>query len=112
MSTRDLGANASVSYLHAGTVEQQIGDLSQDYGNDGFLQRMRRFTSLRGYPAKIYSDSGAQLVAANKELKGMYEKLDEQQLKEFGVEKGLSWHFVSPQCTLGKWLRGIFDKVN
>ena len=33
-------------------------DLSQDYGTDGFLHTMRRFTTLRGYPAKIYSDSG------------------------------------------------------
>ena len=27
-------------------------------------------------------------MAANKELRGIREKLDEQQLKEFGVEKG------------------------
>ena len=83
-------------------------DLSQDYGTDGFLQTMRRFTSLRGYPAKIYSDSGTQLVAANKELKGMCEKLDEQQLKEFGVEKGLSWHFASPNTP---WKNGCAESL-
>ena len=71
-------------------------DLSQDFGNDSFLQTMRRFTSLRGYPATIYSDSGSQLVAAHKELNDVYQKLDKQQLRRFGTENGMAWHFVSP----------------
>ena len=52
-------------------------------------------------------------MAANKEFKGMCEKLDEQQLKEFGVEKGLSWHFASPNAP---WKNGcaesLIGKVN
>ena len=83
-------------------------DLSQDYGTDSFLQTMRRFTSLRGYPAKIYSDSGTQLVAANKELKGMCVRLDEHQLQQFGVEKGLLWHFASPNAP---WKNGCAESL-
>ena len=43
-------------------------DVVQDNGTDSFLQTVRRFTSLRGYPSVIYSDSGSQLVKANKEF--------------------------------------------
>ena len=100
LSTRDLGANVSRSSLHAETVEQ--------YGTDGFLQTMKWFTSLRGYPVKIYSDSRNQLVAANKELKGMCEKLDEQQLQEFGAEKGWSRHFASPNAP---WKNGCAESL-
>jgi hypothetical protein len=32
---------------------------------------LRRFVSMRGYPKKIRSDAGSQLVAASKELNTM-----------------------------------------
>ena len=83
-------------------------DLSQDYGTDSFLQTMRRFTSLRGYPATIYSDSGSQLLAAHKELKNVHQKLDKEKLQRFGVEKGLSWHFVSPTAP---WKNGCAESL-
>ena len=44
-------------------------DLAPDYSTETFLLVLRRFVSLRGYPAKLYSDNGPQLVAADKELK-------------------------------------------
>ncbi|XP_057308277.1 uncharacterized protein LOC130646153 [Hydractinia symbiolongicarpus] len=36
-------------------------DLSHDYSTDAFLQVLRRFSSLRGWPRRIYSDQGSQL---------------------------------------------------
>ena len=83
-------------------------DLSQDYGTDSFLQTMRCFTSLRGYPATIYSDSGSQLLAAHKELKDVHQKLDKEELQRFGVEKGLSWHFVFPTVP---WKNGCAESL-
>ena len=46
-------------------------DLATDYSTNGFLIVLRRFMSLRGYPSKLRSDTGSQLVAANKELKAV-----------------------------------------
>ena len=46
-------------------------DLSSDYSTEAFLLVLRRFASLRGYPAKLYSDNGPQLVSANEELRNM-----------------------------------------
>ena len=44
-------------------------DISPDYSTEKFLMVRRRFVSIRGYPSKLYSDNGAQLVSANEELK-------------------------------------------
>ena len=46
-------------------------DLAADYSTEKFLLVLGRFVSLRGYPAKLYSDNGPQLVAANKELQAI-----------------------------------------
>ena len=46
-------------------------DLASDYSTEAFLLVLRRFASLRGYPAKLYSDNGPQLVSANEELRNM-----------------------------------------
>ena len=44
-------------------------DVLPDYSTEKFLMALRHFVSIRGYPLKLYSDNGAQLVAANKEFK-------------------------------------------
>ena len=60
-------------------------DISPDYSTEKFLMVLGRFVSIRGYPSKLYSDSGAQLVSANKELKRVIKDLNPQSLKQFGV---------------------------
>ena len=50
-------------------------DIAPDYTTDGFLMVLRRFISLRGYPAKLFSDPGSQLVSASKELKDVIQDL-------------------------------------
>ena len=43
-------------------------DESQNYSTDAFLLVLRRFVAIHGYPKKIFSDPGTQLVSASKEL--------------------------------------------
>ena len=50
--------------------------------------------SLRGYPLKLRSDTGSQLVAANKELKAVVKGIDKNKLKMFGAENGFDWDFL------------------
>ena len=70
-------------------------DISPDYSTEKFLMVLRRFVSIRGYPSKLYSDNGAQLLAANKELKKVVKDLDSKPLQQFGVTQGLKWIFSS-----------------
>lgn len=46
-------------------------DISEGYDTQNFLTVLKRFTCLRGFPKKLYSDNGTQLVSANKELREM-----------------------------------------
>lgn len=70
---------------------------------------LRRFVSIRGYPSKLNSDNGAQLVAANKELKKVIKDLDSKSLQQFGVTQGLKWIFSSVDAP---WQNGISEAPN
>ena len=37
-------------------------DVATDYSTDSFFLVLRRFVSMHGYPNKLYSDNGSQLV--------------------------------------------------
>ena len=73
-----------------------VCDVSQNYSTDAFLLVLRRFVAIHGYPKKIFSDPGTQLLSASKELhkfelKNLVE--ESEKLKKFGVEKGFEWSF-------------------
>ena len=70
-------------------------DIAADYRTDKFLMVLRRFVSLHGYPSKLFSDNGTQLVAANKELSNITKNWDWNKLKGFGVTEGFQWIFTS-----------------
>ena len=53
----------------------------------------RRFTAIRGFPNKVNSDGGNQLVGASIELKNVFKALDWERFKAFGVNKNLEWVF-------------------
>ena len=58
--------------------DQALGicGLSKDYSTDAFLEVLRRFTSIRGWSRKLYSDNGSELVVASKELCQTISRLD------------------------------------
>ena len=61
------GAVFTDLFLRAVHIEVVTG-----YDSDSFLLALTRFTSIRGWPEIIFSDSGSQLVSAGKELKNMW----------------------------------------
>ena len=79
-----------------------------DYSTDTFLQSIRRFISLWGSPIKIYSDPDSQLQGANKVIWTMIDSLDENKLKEFGLERGLEWHFTAADAP---WQNGCSESL-
>jgi hypothetical protein len=46
---------------------------------------------MRGYPKKIRSDAGSQLVAASKELNTMAQSWNWDAIKMFGKDNGMEW---------------------
>lgn len=71
-------------------------ELAVDLTTMEFIQVLRRFFSIRGYPAVILSDNGTQMVGAANELKEMVKDLDGDQLQEFCGEKSIKWIFTTP----------------
>ncbi|XP_045109596.1 uncharacterized protein LOC123503684 [Portunus trituberculatus] len=68
-------------------------DLSEGYDTQNFLTVLKRFTCLRGFPKKLYSDNGTQLVSANKELRDMVTRWNKHEVFNFGKFNGLIWVF-------------------
>lgn len=69
-------------------------DLAADYSTNKFLMVLRRFVSIRGYPSKLYSDNGPQLVAANEELMNIVKGWNQEELQQFGMMEGFKWEFT------------------
>jgi len=67
-----------------------------DLSTMDFLQVLRCFFSIRGYPATVLSDNGSQMVGAERELRRLIEGLDNDQLRQFNAEKGIQWIFITP----------------
>ena len=83
-------------------------DLAPDYSTEKFLMVLRRFVSLRGYPKKLLSDNGPQLVAANEELKKVTQAWSWDELAEFGATEGLEWEFTPPDAP---WRNGVTESL-
>lgn len=69
-------------------------DLAADYSTNKFLMVLRRFVSIRGYPSKLYSDNGPQLVAANEELTNIVKGWNQEELQQFSLMEGFKWEFT------------------
>ena len=68
-------------------------EVAPNYSTDRFLMAFRRFTSIRGFPNRIYSDGGSQLVGASSELKIVHSNLDWNNIKSCGSDMNLEWVF-------------------
>ena len=83
-------------------------DMASDYSTDGFLLVLRRFASIRGWPAKFFSDKGTQLVGASNVLKQIVQDLNWNQIKMYGHAKGSLWVF-SPADS--PWYNGATEAL-
>ena len=69
-------------------------DIAADCTTDSFLMALRRFTSIRGWPSKVLSDNGSQLVKASKKLQDIVKGLDWETIQKFGAQRGIEWKFT------------------
>ena len=68
-------------------------DIVQNYSTEAFLQALRRFGCMRGWPQKIPSDNGTQLVGAASEWKRVLRELDWEQIQRFSNKHQIAWSF-------------------
>ena len=71
-------------------------ELATDCSTMEFLQVLRRFFCIRGFPAVILSDNGTQMVGAERILQEMIEGFDVEQFQQFCAERGINWIFITP----------------
>ena len=78
-----------------------------------FIQVLRRFFSIRGYPAVLSSDNGSQMVGAARELREMVQGLDSDQLHDYCAGRSIHWIFTTPAApTRMDVLRHLLRVVN
>ena len=63
---------------------------------DGFINALRRFVSLRGFPTTIFSDHGTNFRAGEKELRESLSKSNQTTIHDFLRQKNIIWKFNSP----------------
>jgi hypothetical protein len=71
-------------------------EIATDCSAMEFIQTLRRFFSIRGYPSEILSDNGTQFVGALTELRQMIQGVDKKTLKDYCAERGIQWKFITP----------------
>ena len=104
---RTTGKAYGVIFNCLGTRAVHV-ELAPDYSTEKFLMALRRFVSLRGYPAKLLLDNGTQLKAANEELQKVLKTWDWDELNAFGSTKGMQWEFIPADAP---WQNGISEAL-
>ena len=78
-------------------------ELAVDCSTMEFMQVLRRFFTIRGYPAVMLSDNRSQMVGAARELHEMVCGLDAKQLQEFCGER-YTMDIQYTSCATSEWL--------
>ena len=79
-----------------------------DYSTQSFLQSLRRFCSVRGWPNKIHSDPGSQLKGAASELRRTVQGLDWEEIRRYGHKYGTTWSFAPGDA---QWYNGSTEAL-
>lgn len=58
------------------------------YDTQSFLQALKRFTNIRGWSSKIFSDPGSQLIGAERELTAAWSAVDREAIYKTCSDQG------------------------
>ena len=81
-------------------------DVVADYSAEAVLMTMRRFGAQRGWPGKVHSDPGSQLVSASSCLVSWWNEF-EAALQRFAAEKRFQWTVSPPDAP---WRQGKAER--
>ena len=73
-------------------------ELVSDLTTEAFLATLHRFIACHGLPTLIWSDHGTNLVGAKRELKELYQFLEQGKpqgiLSDFCASRNIEWRFI------------------
>ena len=96
--------------LYTSSTEHSVYiDLAEGYDTDSYFMVQKRFVSIRGYPKKMRSDLGSQLVCADKEMKEILHNLDWRKIGNSGTEYGMEWEFS--KSADAPWENGLSESL-
>lgn len=78
------------------------------YDTNAFMMALSRFASVRGWPAKLYSDPGSQLIGAGRELREAWSNIDRSVLIRKCSDNGLEWIFGPADSP---WYQGAVESL-
>ena len=71
-------------------------EIATDASADEFVQVLRRFFAVRGFPSLIMSDNGTQMVGAERALREIIKNWNKEKISDFCANKGTRWQFTTP----------------
>ena len=83
-------------------------DLTEGYSTDAILQTLDRFVSTRGYPSKMISDQGTQLIAASKDIASLTKDWNWTTIAEWASDNKMEWKFVPAE---GQHMNGLSESL-
>ena len=84
-------------------------EVAHSLTTDSFISAYQRFTSRRGYPEKMFSDNGTNLVSGDKELRRSIEEWNQSKIGRYLLQHNVEWKFNPPYASNmgGAWERMI-----
>ncbi|XP_062714008.1 uncharacterized protein LOC134290819 [Aedes albopictus] len=88
-------------------------ELVSDLTTNAFLAALRRFTSRRGLPCKMFSDNATNFVGAQTELEELArlfkDQLQAKKITDYCTSQGIEWSFIPPRSPHfgGIWEAGV-----
>ena len=80
-----------------------------DLSTTEFLRALRRLISRRGVPKFIYSDNGAQLVAARDIAEQVWTQvIADESVRSYAVTRGIQWSLIPPRSP---WRGGFYERI-
>ena len=94
----DVNKRSSMKVWGVVIVDRNSGaihcDVALDYSTQEIIKALRRFASLRGWPTKICSDPGSQLMSSSGRLESWWKNM-QTELGNLGSEENFEWE-ISP----------------
>lgn len=77
-------------------------ELVSDLTSEAFIAALKRFIARRGKPSCVYSDHGTNFVGARKQIREIYDALNNKQvqieIKHFLSEQQMNWSMIPPNA--------------
>lgn len=94
--TRNVSAKRYLCLFTCLQIRAVHCDMVYSLDAAGFLQAFSRFVARRGRPEFVVSDNGRNFVAAEKELKEIFRRLDKPSIAERMATSQIEWQFRPP----------------